>query len=142
MRLLLLVTALFFFGKNRAAANTTEEKILQVTLTENGIILVGRDTVNVDNLARYVQERLFKSYMGTGKMHDRIVVSQSGNSSPEMTLNVVLNEIRNGQKRALAQISVQKYRKPFESLGSKHQDKIKKQFPVLFQELLGQTDPR
>ncbi len=142
MRLLFLATALFFFGESYAAPKTTDDKILLVTLTENGIILVGRDTVNVDNLARYIQERLFKSYMGTGKMHDRIVVAQSGAISPDMTANVVLNEIRNGQKRALAQISVQKFRKPFENLGSRQQDKIKKQFPVLFQELQGQTDTR
>lgn len=103
---------------------------------ETGTVTVGRDTVNADNLARYVQERLFKSYMGTGQMHDQIVLKKKTDDVPDMVTEVILKEIQEGQKRALTELSLQKYRKTFDGLEKKKQDKLKKQFPVLFQAIL------
>ena len=42
-------------------------------------------------------------------------------------------EIKEGQKKALVSVCLQKYKKTFDSLDEKKQEKLKKQFPVLFQ---------
>lgn len=109
------------------------EKILQVIVDETGTINVGRDTVGSDNLAKYIQERLFKSFMGTGQMQSRIKFSKANNDVPDMVVEVVLKEIQEGQKRALRQLCLQKYENLFENIDTRKQDKLKKQFPVLFQ---------
>lgn len=109
------------------------EKILQVTVDETGTINVGRDTVGADNLAKYIQERLFKSFMGTGQMQSRIKFSKANNDVPDMVVQVVLKEIQEGQKRALRQLCLQKYENLFEHIDGRKQEKLRKQFPVLFQ---------
>ncbi len=109
------------------------EKILLVTLRETGLITVGNDMVGSDELARYIQERLFKSYMGTGLMHDKIKLVKTDSHIPDLVTDAVINEIKEGQKRALIELCLQKHRKLYESLSPKQQEKLKKQFPVLFQ---------
>ena len=109
------------------------EKILLVTLQETGLITVGNDMVGSDELARYIQERLFKSYMGTGLMHHKIKLVKTDPHIPDLVTDAVINEIKEGQKRALTELCLQKHRKLYENLSPKQQEKLKKQFPVLFQ---------
>jgi hypothetical protein len=109
------------------------EKVILVIVDESGTIAVGRDTISSDDLAKYIQERLFKSYMGTGKMYDKILFSRASNNVPEEVTEVVLNEIKEGQRRALRELCTQKYKILFENITKKQQAKLKKQFPVLFQ---------
>jgi hypothetical protein len=132
--LYLLAGALYIQG---AAANHTtpgDKKILTVVINENGAVSVGRDTLSADNLARYIQERLFKSYLGTGKMQDAITLKKNSDAIPDMVTDVIIQEIKEGQKKALTEICLQKYRKGFDSIDERKQDKLKKQFPVLFQQ--------
>lgn len=109
------------------------EKVLFVRVDETGLIMVGRDTVGSDQLARYIQERLFKSYLGTGQMQDRIRLEKADDSTPKQVMDVVTNEIKEGQRKALQELCLEKFRKTFEMLDNKKQAKLKKQFPVLFQ---------
>lgn len=142
MRTLLLSFVVLVSFLAKASDNLYPEKLLQVTITESGIITVGRDTVDSENLAKYIQERLFKSYLGTGKMYDRIIVSRVTESTPDMVAEVVIKEIKLGQQRALTQLSLQKYRNTFDKLDDKKKEKLKKQFPVLFQEFISQNAAR
>lgn len=128
---LLAVTALLSFS---IMGKVPAEKILLVQIDDIGIISVNRDTVSSDILARYIQERLFKSYLGTGKMHSRIQLQKMNDNVPDMVTEVIVNEIKEGQKKALTEVSLQKYRRTFDSLEKRQQEKLKKQFPVLFQE--------
>ncbi|HUR67470.1 MAG TPA: hypothetical protein VMZ03_14050 [Chitinophagaceae bacterium] len=109
------------------------EKVLVVKVDEIGLVSVGRDNVGADNLAKYIQERLFKSYMGTGQMHDRIRLEKIDSEIPEPVITVVIAEIKAGQHKALTELCLQKFSKTFEELDSKKQGRLKKQFPVLFQ---------
>jgi hypothetical protein len=109
------------------------EKILLVTVNETGIVTVGGDTVSTDYLARYIQERLFKSYMGTGLMHSKIKFLKTTDNVPDIVVQAVLKEIQEGQRRALTELCLQKYKKLFSTIDKRKQDKLKKQFPVLFQ---------
>lgn len=134
MRLLLLVLAAVFVTGARAGEHAPPDKVLMVKVDDFGLIMVGRDTVGSDQLARYVQERLFKSYLGTGQMYDMIRFEKLFTGIPEEVVQVVLREIKSGQEKALQVLCLQKYRKTFEMLDAKKQSKLKKQFPVLFQD--------
>lgn len=132
MRLSLLLLVITI-GSVTALAIHPGEKILVVKVDEIGLVSIGRDTVAVDNLARYIQERLFKSYVGTGQMHDRIMLEKLDREIPGPVMEVVLAEIKEGQRRALTDLCLQKFRKTFDDLDGKKQARIHKQFPVLFQ---------
>ncbi|MCY7310407.1 MAG: hypothetical protein LH619_06485 [Chitinophagaceae bacterium] len=109
------------------------EKILLVTIDEIGIIKVGRDTVGSAELIRYTRERLFKSYLGTGQMHNRIKLQKLNPIVPGIVSAAVEKEIKDAQKNASTEICVQKYNRKFDDLEKRRQDKIKKKFSVLFQ---------
>ena len=47
--------------------------------------------------------------------------------------NEVMSAIKIGQEKTLTVLSLHKYKKRFEDIGTSKQDKIKKNFPVLFQ---------
>jgi hypothetical protein len=96
------------------------------------MITVGRDTIGSDDLALYIRERLFKSYTGTGKMYDGIRFVKEGDPQAAVT-EVVLKEIANGQKKALIELCIEKYKRVFEDISTRQQEKIRKNFPVLFQ---------
>ncbi len=134
MRLLLSLLAITAFLSSYAVEKNPAEKILLVQIDDIGIISVNRDTVSSDILARYIQERLFKSYLGTGKMHSRIKLEKMNENVPDMVTEVIVNEIKQGQKKALTEVSLQKYRRTYDSLEKRQQEKLKKLFPVLFQE--------
>jgi len=133
MRALLLLLAILPSLNVSASNKMPAEKILQVTVNEMGTVTVGRDTVNADDLAKYIQERLFKSYMGTGQMHSKIKFVKANDNVPDMVSEVILKEIQNGQQRALTELCLQKYKNFFDKIEKRKQDKLKKQFPVLFQ---------
>ena len=109
------------------------EKILHIKVNESGAISVGRDTLLADDLARYLQQRLFKSYTGTGEMQDKIKLEKTSNDVPDIVIDVVIKEIQEGQRRALTELCLLRYKKLFDNIEQRKQDKLKKQFPVLFQ---------
>ena len=123
---------LLFAGKKANASTPLANKIITVKVNTAGIISVGRDTISSDDLALYIRERLFKSYTGTGKMYDGIKLIKDG--EPEsIVFEIVRKEIVNGQKKALNELCLEKYKRLFEDISSRQQDKLKKNFPVLFQ---------
>jgi hypothetical protein len=134
MRLLLFLLAVTAFLSSPAREKNPAEKILLVQVTEIGVITVNRDTIGSDNLAIYIQERLFKSYLGTGKMHSRIKLQKATSNVPDMVTEVIVKEIKDAQRRALIELSLQKYNRTFDNLEERRKDKLKKMFPVLFQE--------
>ncbi len=133
MRQLLILFTLISVLHSSAAVLQTSEKILLVTVDEIGAITVNSDPVGSDILANYIQERLFKSYMGTGDMHDRIKLEKAGNDVPDLITETIKKEIKEGQKKALTSLCLSKYKQLFTDLDKKKQEKLQKQFPVLFQ---------
>jgi hypothetical protein len=130
---LIFLSFTFLFVNKKANASTSlAGKIITVKVNTAGIISVGRDTISSDDLALYIRERLFKSYTGTGKMYDGIKLVKDG--EPEnVVFEIVRKEITNGQKKALTELCLEKYKRLFEDISSRQQDKLKKNFPVLFQ---------
>jgi hypothetical protein len=107
-------------------------KILTITVTESGKIVMGRDTLITSELAKEIKTRFWKSFLGTDRMHDAIKLEYSGEVSPAVR-TAVIDAIHEGQKMALKEVCLEKYKKFYEDMSSSHQEKIKKQFPVLFQ---------
>jgi hypothetical protein len=123
---------LLFANKKANASLQLADKIITVKVNTAGIISVGRDTISSDDLALYIRERLFKSYTGTGKMYDGIKLVKDG--EPEnVVFEIVRKEIINGQKKALNELCLERYKRVFENISSRQQEKLKKNFPVLFQ---------
>ncbi len=134
MRFLFIpVIALFLAAFTNLNYGNGAAKIINLKINEVGLITDGRDTISTDDLAEYIRERLFKNYMGTGKMYDQIRVDKVNEGPVSTVMEVILKEIASGQKKALVEICLLKYKKTFDSLNSKQQKKIRKQFPVLFQ---------
>ncbi len=134
MRILFSLLAVLLFFPSAGKEKIIAEKILLVQINEIGVISVNRDTIGSDNLAVYLQERLFKSYLGTGKMHNRIKLQKASANVPDMVTEVIIKEIKDAQRRTLIELSLQKYNRKFEDLEERRKEKLKKMFPVLFQE--------
>lgn len=134
MRLFLLILSCSLGISLQANDPLPPVKVLLVKVDEIGLVTVGRDTVGSDHLARYIQERLFKSYLGTGQMYDLIRFEKADTYVPEELSQVVIREIRTGQEKALQVLCLQKFRKTYEMLDHKKKQKLQKQFPVLFQD--------
>jgi hypothetical protein len=136
IRSILSVALLFCFVNTAKANNFFAEKIITVKVNTSGIVTIGRDTVGSDDIAAYIRERLFKSYTGTGKMYDAIKLVIDGEPQA-VVMEVVLKEIAKGQKKALNELCIEKYKKLFEDISSRQQAKLKKNFKVLFQQSYG-----
>ncbi len=111
-----------------------QQKILSVSVDKNGQVFMGRDTLSLDRLPYEVQQRLFKSYLGTGKMYDQIQFQRVGDVLPTI-IHATTEAIKDGQQKALREYCVSKYSSPFDKLNNNQQSKIRRQYPVLFQDL-------
>ena len=109
-------------------------KIINIVINANGDVFIGRDTLQVSQLAGEVQERLWKSYLGASKMYDSIKIVFIGDVLMKIR-GAALEAIKLAQKNALTAISLEKHKRLFENCSSREQKKIRKQLPVLFQEL-------
>ena len=109
-------------------------KVITITVNGSGNVFMGKDTLTTDILAAELKERLWKSYLGNGRMYDQIELVLQG----EVLMGVkgaALDAIKEAQGKALKELCIEKYKKPFENLSAAQQKKVKRQFPVLFQEL-------
>ena len=126
----ILIFAFLLFG----IKPLPQQKILTVAVDKNGQIFMGRDTLSLDGLPYEIQQRLFKSYLGTGKMYDQIQFQRMGDVLPTI-IHATTEAIKEGQEKALREFCVSKYSSPFDKLKSSQQGKVRKQYPVLFQDL-------
>jgi len=130
--------ALFIFSFVTAKASDFSEKInpqrsITVTVDQKGWIYIGKDTLTADQLAEELQNRLWKSYLGTGKMYHSIRLEHAGEVLPEIDGNVK-KAIKEAQQKALTEVCLQLHKKLYDDLGNRQQRKIRNQFPVLFQQ--------
>jgi len=108
------------------------QKNVTIQVNAKGDVTIDRITLLNADLAKEVQQRLWRSYMSNGKMVNTIVLHLDEGVSEEIK-NEVMFAIKTGQEKTLTVLSLHKYKKRFEDIGTSKQDKIKKNFPVLFQ---------
>ena len=135
MHKLLLFFSLSIMMTLHARSINPPEKVILIKVDAAGLVSDGLDTISVDDLSEYIRERLFKNYTGTGKMYDRISLVKTSSAVEGLVIESLVKEIVSGQKKALADLCLHKYKKLFDALGEKQQKKIRKQYPVLFQEI-------
>jgi biopolymer transport protein ExbD len=137
MARLIILIAVFFAAIPAKAMRITEVfsplKIITISIDEKGRIFIGRDTLTADQLSDELQKRLWGSYLGTDRMYDAIHLEFSSVVS-ESILTGVKKAIHEAQKKSLTDLCLQKHKKLFEDLNNHQQRKIRKQFPVLFQQ--------
>ena len=114
------------------------QKTLTITVTRYNQVFLGRDTLTVADLPKELRGRLWKSYLGTGKMHDNIEFNSDEAVTEEMK-TTVKDAIKEGLQMAMKDICLEKHKQYFENLTERQQGKLRKQFPVLFQEVFGKA---
>ncbi|MCX6319385.1 MAG: hypothetical protein NTW29_19060 [Bacteroidetes bacterium] len=130
---LLLLTAIFCTGHAAHSTNLPPVKSITIIVDARQGIFIGRDTVDTETLPAILAERLWKSYLGTGKMYDRIKVVTRGEVLMG-TRGSVFDAIQQGQQQALKKLCLQLHKKLFEELNPSQQQRIRQKYKVLFQE--------
>ena len=125
--IVLLVPMMF-----RLSAGDRFQKTVTIHVNAKNDISIDGIHVYRENLAKEVQQRLWRSYMSNGKMLHSIQL-QVDEGATEETRKEVLYAITTAQEKTLTVLSLHKHKKRFEDIGQQKQDKIRKQFPVLFQ---------
>lgn len=140
VRVLLLLIVISILNGLAIAEDIPFQKTVTIHVNEKGQVTIDRVTMYTDDLAKEVQQRLWRSYMSTGKMVSAISLSFDEDVSGE-TRNEVLFSIKTAQEKTLTVLSLHKHKKRFENISSSKQEKIRKQFPVLFQREYGSGRP-
>ena len=120
------------------SAEPFQQKTLIIIVDAKGQVSIDRIKIETEDLPRELQQRLWRSFVGNGKMPQTIKVQFESELPPEST-KAIFEAVKQGQQRALNILSLHKYKNKFENINARKQDKIKKQFPVLFQEDLLST---
>ena len=131
---LLLISLLYFTYSTptETSSTLTFQRTVTIKVEGNNRIQIDGLTVYIEDLPREVQQRLWRSYMSNGKMLRSIHLELEGTVPDELQKNVI-SAIREGQAKTRTMLSLHKHKKKFEDISSSKQDKIRKQFPVLFQ---------
>jgi hypothetical protein len=114
--------------------NKSAPKLVTVTVYSNGKATIGGVIFIADSLASKLNKKLWSNYTSTGKMYDSIRIKFSGNVLMGLK-GAALDAILEAQQNTLNELCQKKYNLSFDKLDPAMQEKIKKQFPVLFQEL-------
>ncbi len=109
------------------------QKLIDIKVTADGWAITGRDTISVLEIADELRTRLWKSYLGTGKMPTAIRISYDDNV-PLTTRETAEKAVKEAQGKALTELCLQKNKKRFEELSDNQQNRIRKKFPILFQQ--------
>ena len=103
-----------------------QQKTITIQVDEKGEVRIDRVKIQRERLANELEQRLWRGYMSNSIMAKNIQLVVEG--SPNPALEQELKEaIKKGQERTLAMLSLQKYRKRFEDIGTSKQERLKKQ---------------
>lgn len=131
---LILVTSLFYLGSLASSRSLHFlQKTIEIAVDAKGKAMIGKDSFDMEGLSHELQQRFWKSYLGTGKMQDRVQLKFIGNV-PTTFRNDALAAIKKAQQDALIDLCLQLHKKKFEDLSPKQQQKIKTKYPILFQQ--------
>jgi len=110
-----------------------KDKVIAISVNQYSQAIIGRDTLTIADLAKELETRLWKSFLSTGKTYDAIQLDfAEGVSQPVRMATIAA--IKTAQNNVLKNISLERDDKLFDDLSADKQRRIKKQFPVLFQE--------
>ena len=119
-------------AKVRSSTSDLQEIILISVHSQNEAI-IGKDTFDMEDLSHELQQRFWKSYLGTGKIPIKLKVQYDATPTA-FEQNAIIDAIKKAQQNALTELCLQLHKKTFDELSERQQDKIKRQYPVLFQQ--------
>lgn len=89
--------------------------------------------VNFWELGIELNKRIWRTFMGNDKMPENIAVVYEGEVDAD-TKTATIKSVKEAQQRTLTIYSLFKHKKKYEDLPESKKEKIKKQFPILFQQ--------
>jgi hypothetical protein len=108
-------------------------RILHISVTAREEVSIDGVPIDISELlSKELQNRLWRSFMGNGKMPDRIDL-QFEESAPAVVRTSIIKSIKEGQEKTLNVLCLHKYKKSSTDIKSKQRSRLQKQFPVLFQ---------
>lgn len=108
-------------------------EIILVTVQSENEAVIGKDTFDMEGLTHEIQERFWRNYLGTGKISIELKVNYTPTATANKERDVTV-AIKKGLQNVLTDLCLQLHKKTFDELSERQQDKIKKQFPALFQQ--------
>ncbi|HWC53294.1 MAG TPA: hypothetical protein VG676_06910 [Chitinophagaceae bacterium] len=109
------------------------QEIILISVHSQNEVMIGKDTFDMEGLTHELQQRFWKSYLGTGKIPIKLKV-QYATTPTDIEQKTIINAIKKAQQNALTELCLQLHKKTFDELSARQQDKIKKQYPILFQQ--------
>jgi hypothetical protein len=131
--LLLLFTAVLSGSHHSPSISLFPGKTITVIVNANGQAIMGRDTLSMEEMTKELKTRLWKGYLGTGKMADSISL-QFANDALMGVRQSATDAVKKAQADALTDLCLEKFKTTFDQLNTNRQDKLRRQFPVLFQQ--------
>lgn len=117
-----------------SSQQTVQQKTISIRVDEKGVVMIDRVKIQRERLANELEQRLWRSYVTNSMMPKNIQLILEDSPSPALKQEFK-EAIKKGQERTLAILSLHKYKKRFEDIGAAKQQRLMKQFPVLFQEV-------
>ena len=96
-----------------AVSIVAAQKTVTIHVNEKSELTIDGVSVYSDNLAKEIQQRLWRSYMSNGKMLQSIVFRMD-QGVPDGTKTMVLDAIKTAQSKTLTVLSLHKHKKRFE----------------------------
>ncbi len=131
-RLLLLVCLLLCINYP-APAIFFQQKTITIEVDEKEQVFIDRVKIETDDLAKELQQRLWRSFVSNGKMPQEIQLKFNAAITAGKKKDIT-DAVKQAQEKTLTVLSLHKYKNKFENIGARKQEKLKKQFPVLFRQ--------
>ena len=115
------------------SAAVFSQKTITLRVAPDQQLTIDGITVYKDNLPKELQQRLWRSYMSNGKMPATIYINNENQTNQDIHTEINA-AIKEAQEKTLTVLSLHKHKKRFDDISTQKKEKIRKQFPVLFQE--------
>ncbi|HVT85608.1 MAG TPA: hypothetical protein VHD35_10420 [Chitinophagaceae bacterium] len=109
------------------------QEVILISVHSDNMALIGKDTFDLEGLTHELQQRFWKSYLGTGKIPVELKVHYDNNPTATEQ-KTITDAIKKAQRNALTELCLQLHKKTFDELPERQQNKIRKQFLALFQQ--------
>lgn len=118
MRVLFCFLILGFIQAKSFATPGPEKRTLYITINEAGRVMVGADTIDINDIPIELKNRLFKSSLGN-RQYSKISISSQGENVSITLLDQLRNKVHEGQDLALNAICLEKFKTRYDDLDIK-----------------------
>jgi hypothetical protein len=127
-----LLPLLLLAGKTEPPSSVTET--ITIIVKASGNATVSGVSSSLDAIHTAIEKKLWKKYLATGKMQDRLKLQFIG----EVLMGVrgaSMDELLLAQQDTLKKLCLKKYSQDYDQLTAARQSYIKRKFPILFQQI-------